>query len=98
MTKHSSISAAAGGGAGISCSPSAAPANASELNQTDKSADAQGLAANGLRFLFSYGRRRGKIRVTFTCRQIAGEKSRDILEALERRGFGFRPLEIWGSG
>lgn len=46
---------------------------------------------------FFIWRRRVKIRMTFTCRQIAWEKSRDIIEALEKREFRFRPLEIWGS-
>lgn len=37
---------------GCLSSPSAATVNASQLNQTDKSADAEGLTANGLCFLF----------------------------------------------
>lgn len=39
--------------------------------------------------------RRVKIRITFTCRQIALEKSSSITEAFEQREFRFRPLEIW---
>lgn len=46
---------------------------------------------------FFIWRRRVKIRTTFTCRQLAREKARDILEALEQREVTFRPLEIWGS-
>lgn len=41
--------------------------------------------------------RRVKIRMTFTCRQIALEKSSNIIEAFEQREFRFRPLEIWVS-
>ena len=41
--------------------------------------------------------RRVKIRITFTCRQIATEKSSNITEAFEQREFRFRLLEIWVS-
>lgn len=41
--------------------------------------------------------RRVKIRITFTCRQIALEKSSNIIEAFEQREFRFRPREIWVS-
>lgn len=39
--------------------------------------------------------RRVKIRITFACRQIALERSSNIIEAFEQREFRFRPLEIW---